>query len=97
MAATALVIWPGRHELKPERTRTVKGKRVVVGGGEYGIENASVDTVVDGIKKAMENGSVTVLPLLDSAGRPIVLYLNGKVTATVAVDLDGDPRPSEIC
>jgi hypothetical protein len=75
----------------------MSGKRVTVGGTEYGIDNTAVDTVVDQVKSAMENGAVATLPLLDGAGRPVTVYLNGKVTATVVVDLDGDPRPSEIC
>jgi hypothetical protein len=75
----------------------MSGKRVTVGGTEYGIDNTAVDTVVDQVKSAMENGAVATLPLLDAAGRPVTVYLNGKVAATVVVDLDGDPRPSEIC
>jgi hypothetical protein len=75
----------------------MNGKRLTIGDAEYGIEDKTVDTVVEQVKNAMQNGAVASLPLLDGKGRPVTVYLNGKVATTVVVDLDGDPRPSEIC
>jgi hypothetical protein len=75
----------------------MSGKRITIEGIEYGLENAQVDTVLDLIKNALENGSVAALPLLDGTKRPVTVYVNGRVVATVVVDLDGDSRPSEIC
>ena len=74
----------------------MSGKRVTVGGVEYGLANDAVDTVVDQVRSAMEAGSVGTLPLLNGAGHAVTVYVNGKVIDTVVVDLDGDPRPSEI-
>jgi hypothetical protein len=70
--------------------------RVIVGTSEWGIDSKDVDSVVEQVKAAMENGEVATLSLLDSADRPVTVYLNGKVAETVVVDLDGAPRPSEI-
>jgi hypothetical protein len=75
----------------------MSGKRVTIGGVEYGLANDQVDTVLDQVRNAMGTGSVEALSLLSSANRPVTVYVNGKVVATVEVDLDGDSRPSEIC
>jgi hypothetical protein len=71
-------------------------KRVIIGQSEWGIDDANVSDVVAKIKAAMENGEVAELELLDSAGRRVTVYLNGKVAPSVVVDLDLGPRPTEI-
>ncbi|GAA1738378.1 hypothetical protein [Luedemannella helvata] len=72
-------------------------KRVIVGQSEWAIHDADVEEVLGKIRSALENGSVAELTLLDSAGRQVTVYLNGKVLATVVVDLNTGPKPpSEI-
>lgn len=71
-------------------------KRVIIGQSEWAVDERDVQTVVEQIKAALENGTVAELALLDGAGRPVTVYLNGRTAVTVVVDLDRDPRPSEI-
>lgn len=71
-------------------------KRVIIGQSEWTIDERDVQSVVEQIKAALENGTVAELVLLDGAGRPVTVYLNGRAAVTVVVDLDRDPRPSEI-
>lgn len=72
------------------------GKRVIIGQREWGVEDARYDEVRSRIKEALESGSVAELPLLDADGRPVTVFLNGRVTPTVVVDPDAGPRPTEI-
>jgi hypothetical protein len=72
------------------------GKRVIVGQSEWGLDDGDVDKVTGQIQSAMESGAVVELELLDTAGRVVTVYLNGKVAETVVIDLDRGPRPSEI-
>lgn len=71
-------------------------KRIIIGQSEWAVDERDLENVLAGIKSALENGSVVELPLLDGAGRPVTVYLNGKAAVTVVVDLNLDPRPSEI-
>jgi len=71
-------------------------KRVVVGQSEWGLADDKAADVTAAIKAAMENKTVAVLPLLSSAGKEVTVYLNGSIVPTVAIDLDSDPKPSEI-
>ena len=71
------------------------GKKVIVGASEWGLQDGDAADVLTRIKSAMTDGGVAELPLVDSAGRPVTVYVNGRTTDTVVVDLDGGPRPSE--
>ena len=71
-------------------------KRVIIGQSEWAIDDKDVESVAGKINAAMQNGTVAELVLLDGAGRPVTVYLNGKAAVSVVVDLDTDPRPSEI-
>lgn len=71
-------------------------KRVIIGQSEWGIDDEQVTDVVAQIKAAMENGTVAELALTDGANRPVKVYLNGKAAQAVVVDLDTDPKPTEI-
>lgn len=71
-------------------------KRVIIGQSEWTIDERDVETVVEQIRTALTEGTVAELVLLDSLGRPVTVYLNGRTAVTVVVDLDRDPRPSEI-
>lgn len=71
-------------------------KRVIIGGSEWGIDDADVADVTAKIKAALENGTVAELALVDGANRLVTVYLNGKATASVTVDLDLGPKPTEI-
>jgi hypothetical protein len=70
-------------------------KRVIIGQSEWGIHDSDVADVTAKIKAAMENGAVVELPLVDGANRQVKVYLNGKAVASVVVDLDLGPKPTE--
>jgi sarcosine oxidase gamma subunit len=71
-------------------------KRVIIGQSQWAIADQDVESVIGQIRSAMENGTAAELPLLDTSGRSVTVYLNGKVVETVVVDLDSDSRPGEI-
>ncbi|MFY1634758.1 hypothetical protein ACN27F_16020 [Solwaraspora sp. WMMB335] len=71
-------------------------KRVIIGQSEWAIAEADVDSVVSLVKSALAEGTVAELPLQDGAGRAVTVFVNGKASTTVVLDLDRDPRPSEI-
>lgn len=74
----------------------MSGKRVIIGGDEWGISDETANEVAAQIKTAMENGTVVTLQLLDKANRQVTVYFNGKTAVTAVVDLDTTPRPTEI-
>jgi hypothetical protein len=71
-------------------------KRIIVGQSEWGVEDDLVKDTIDRIKEALETNSLAELQLLNAAGRPVTVYLNAQAVQTVVIDLDLDPRPSEI-
>ncbi|HZN73954.1 MAG TPA: hypothetical protein VFC00_19985 [Micromonosporaceae bacterium] len=71
-------------------------KRVIIGQAEWGIGDSEADAVAADIGEAMRSGTVAALQLLDGASRPVTVYLNGGAAAVVVVDLDTEPKPSEI-
>lgn len=71
-------------------------KRVIVGQSEWGIEEDQVKQTKSSIEAALHDGTVAELQLLNAAGRPVTVYLNAKAVDTVVIDLDSDPKPSEI-
>jgi len=71
-------------------------KRVIVGQSSWAVADRDVDNVLGQIRDAMEGGSVAQLPLLDTGGRPVTVYVNGRTVETVVIDLNGDGRPGEI-
>ncbi|GHJ48941.1 hypothetical protein Cs7R123_62830 [Catellatospora sp. TT07R-123] len=71
-------------------------KRVIIGATEWGISDEDVVDVVAKIKAALQNGTVAELQLVDGANRRVTVYLNGRAAASVVLDLDLGPRPTEI-
>lgn len=71
-------------------------KRVIIGQSEWAIDDSDVEDVVARIEAAMENGTVARLALLDGADRQVMVYLNGRATVSVVVDLDLGTKPAEI-
>jgi hypothetical protein len=71
-------------------------KRILVDQSEWSFPEGDVTGTLDQITSALKDGTVAVLSLIDDSKRPVTVYLNGKTVQTVVVDLDGDPRPSEI-
>ena len=71
-------------------------KKLIIGTSEWAISDHETDTVVEMVRVAMDNGSVVALPLLDENLRPVTVYFNGRLAQTAVLDLDGDPRPSEM-
>lgn len=74
----------------------MSGKRVIIGGEEWGVRDDQAIDVATRLRSAMENGAVVALDLLDKANRPVTVYFNGRAAVTAVVDLDTDPRPTEI-
>lgn len=72
------------------------GKRVIIGGEEWGVRDDVALDVATQLRSAMENGTVVALDLLDKANRPVTVYFNGGTAVTAVLDLDTDPRPTEI-
>lgn len=71
-------------------------RRIVVGSSEWKLPDGDVTDTLAQITRALETGTVATLELLDADGATMTVHLNGKTVQTVAVDLNGSPRPSEI-
>jgi hypothetical protein len=71
-------------------------KKLIVGQSQWGISDQEAPDVVKQVREAMETGSLVELALRDDAGRVVKVLFNGKVAATAVLDLDDDPRPSEM-
>lgn len=71
-------------------------KRVIVGQSSWAVNDRDLDNVLGQIRDAMEGESVAQLALLDTDGRPVTVYVNGRTVETVAIALNGDARPGEI-
>jgi hypothetical protein len=74
----------------------MRSSRVMLGDTSWLIPDGNLENVIAQIKEAMENSTVVSLDLIDTHGRPIIVLLNGRTVQNVAIDLDLDPRPSEI-
>ncbi|HEX4701636.1 MAG TPA: hypothetical protein VH352_05855 [Pseudonocardiaceae bacterium] len=75
----------------------MSGKRIImVGQSRWTFPDGDVADALAEIRSAMRDSKVAVLSLIDGDDRPVTVYLNGRTTETVMVDLGGEPRPSEI-
>ena len=75
----------------------MSNKRVIIGQSEYGIgDDKDAMQIVQAIKTALENGTVADLELRDADNRRVRVLINGKAAPAVVIDLNVDPRPSEI-
>ena len=74
----------------------MSNRRVVVGQSEWRLPDGEITGILEAIESGMQNNSVVQLALLDTAGRPVTVYLNCRVTQTVVIDLQGGARPGEI-
>jgi hypothetical protein len=71
-------------------------KKLIVGEQSWNIPDADAANIVKQVKDAVSTSGSAELQLLDGAGRAVTVLLNAKAAATVALDLDQDPRPGEI-
>ena len=71
-------------------------KKLIIGQQEWQIADADAEAVVRQVRDAMTNRTVVELPLADSTGRAVTVFLNGAAAASVVLDLDEGPRPSEM-
>ncbi len=72
-------------------------KLVIIGQSTWTIPTGTdVPTIVNQIRQAMSSGTTIELDLADANGREVMVLLNGKAVETVAIDLDGDPKPGEM-
>lgn len=69
---------------------------VTIDGVEYGVEESRTDEIAAHIRAAMESGLVVTLDLVNTAGRKVTVYFNGKAASTAAIDFGTVPRPTEI-
>jgi hypothetical protein len=71
--------------------------RITVGASSWQLPAGDVTGTLEQIGQSLAGGSIAQLDLLDTAtGNNVTVYLNGATTETVAIDLGGVPRPSEI-
>ena len=73
----------------------MSGMQLIVGQDRWSIPADNVEDVAKQVQQAMEEGTVAQLGLLDTAGRPVKVWFNGRVAATAVLDIGEDPRPSE--
>ena len=71
-------------------------KKLIVGQAQWGIDDQQAHDIVKQVREAMQTGGSVELPLLNGEGKPITVFLNGKATPTATIELDDDPRPSEM-
>lgn len=71
-------------------------KKLIVGQSQWDISDRDAPVVVKQVREAMETGSLVDLPLIDDRGRAVTVLFNGKLVSTAVLDLDEDPRPSEM-
>lgn len=71
-------------------------KRLTIGASEWKLPGGDVTGTVDKIKQALTNRTIADVQLVNAANRSVNVLLNGGAVDTVAVDLGGGPRPSEI-
>lgn len=71
-------------------------KKLIIGQAEWFIADADAAAVSRLVQDAMTNRTSVQLELYDAAGRAVTVFLNGAAAACVVLDLDRDPRPSEM-
>jgi hypothetical protein len=71
-------------------------KKLIVGQAEWIIPDQDASDVVKQVRNAVTNTAPVELQLLDSLRKPVTVFLNAQAAPTVVVDLDEDPRPSEM-
>jgi hypothetical protein len=71
-------------------------KKLVVGPQEWWIADATAPDVIARVKAVMSDRTSDSFQLYNAAGHAVTVYLNGATTSSVALDLIGGPRPSEM-
>lgn len=71
-------------------------KKIAVDQSVWTLPDDAPETLPADIQAALTGGSVLRLDVLDDYGRRISLFVNGKNTTTVTLDLSLDDKPSEI-
>lgn len=71
-------------------------KKLIIGQQAWQIADPDAAEVARLVRDAMNNRTTVELPLADSTGRAVTVFLNGAVAAGVVLDLDEGPRPSEM-
>lgn len=71
-------------------------KKLIINQFEWTIGDREAADVVKQVRVAMQERTSAELLLLDAANKPVTVHLNGNLTPFVVVDLDDDPRPSEM-
>ena len=74
----------------------MNGKQIMVGQSQWTFPDGDVVATLGQIKTALQDGSMAELSLIGGDNHQVTVYLNGKTTATVVIDLDVAPRPTEI-
>jgi hypothetical protein len=86
----------GEHPHHERKHTSMGRKRIIVGQSEWGIDDEFEKDTINKIREAMETNSMTELNLLNAERRPVIVFLNAQAVQTVVIDLDLDPKPSEI-
>lgn len=79
------------HDAPPHLT-----KKLVIEQQEWWIADDSAPDVIDRVKAVMSDRTSDSFELYNDAGHAVTVYLNGAAVSSVALDLVGGPRPSEM-
>lgn len=79
-----------------EGPQDMSGIRITVGQSEWTLAEGDAAALLSDIEAALDKGTVLRMNLNDATGKPVDVFINGRVVETVSVDLNAGPRPSEI-
>jgi len=87
---------PGSIRRTREGPQHMSGIRITVGQSEWTLAEGDPAALLSDIEAALDKGTVLRMNLNDATGKPVDVFINGRVAETVSVDLNAGPRPSEI-
>jgi hypothetical protein len=71
-------------------------KKLIIDQQQWGIADEDADGIVRLVRDAMTNGTRAELSVYDPAGHAVTVFLNGATAASVVIDLNEGPRPSQM-
>jgi len=76
-----------------------RANRIIVGGVSYVIDEdrgKTIETIVDEIRKALTQGRLAEVPVLEANGNRVTLLLAGGHAGAVVLDIEPWPKPHEM-
>jgi hypothetical protein len=74
----------------------VAAKKLQIDGMEFGIADDKATDVAEAVRRALKEGTVEAVEVLDAEDRRVTLYVNGRTAVAVMIDFDAGPRPHQI-